>query len=80
VAARKGAVNRRRGELHTESADALGERDQRSEPMPSNDQFTQQTAPTLQDRILRLPEALLLTAGYYVSRVPVLNELIRRLD
>lgn len=32
------------------------------------------------DRVRRLPEALLLTAGYYASRVPMLNELIRRLD
>ena len=32
------------------------------------------------DRVRRLPEALLLTAGYYASRVPGLGELIRRLD
>ena len=36
--------------------------------------------PTLQERFRRLPEALLLTAGYYASRVPVLSDLIRRLD
>jgi hypothetical protein len=36
--------------------------------------------PTLQERFRRLPEALLLTAGYYASRVRVLNGLIRRLD
>jgi hypothetical protein len=36
--------------------------------------------PTLQERFRRLPEALLLTAGYYASRVPVLSDLVRRLD
>jgi hypothetical protein len=36
--------------------------------------------PTLQERFRRLPEAVLLTAGYYASRVPVLSEMIRRLD
>ena len=36
--------------------------------------------PTLQERFRRLPEALLLTAGYYASLVPVLSDLIRRLD
>jgi hypothetical protein len=35
---------------------------------------------TTADRLRRLPEAVLLTAGYYASRIPVLNELIRRLD
>ena len=35
---------------------------------------------TLQDRVRRLPEALLFTAGYYASRVPMLSEWIRRLD
>ena len=39
-----------------------------------------ESEPTLQERVRRLPEALLLTAGYYASRVPILNELIRRLD
>jgi hypothetical protein len=34
----------------------------------------------LGERLRRLPEALLLTAGYYASRVPGLNELLRRLD
>jgi hypothetical protein len=34
----------------------------------------------LGDRVRRLPEAVLFTAGYYASRVPMLNELIRRLD
>ena len=32
------------------------------------------------ERVRRLPEALLFTAGYYASRVPVLSEMIRRLD
>jgi len=39
-----------------------------------------ESEPTLQERVRRLPEALLLTAGYYASRLPVLNELIRRFD
>jgi hypothetical protein len=37
-------------------------------------------APPIQERVRRLPGALLLTAGYYASRVPALSELIRRLD
>src|SRR5262249_14563644 len=32
----------------------------------------------VQERIRRLPEALLLTAGYYASRAPALAELLRR--
>jgi hypothetical protein len=32
------------------------------------------------ERIRRLPEAVLLTAGYYAGRVPVLRELIDRFD
>jgi hypothetical protein len=36
--------------------------------------------PSVAERFRRLPEAILLTAGYYASRVPVLSELIRRLD
>jgi hypothetical protein len=36
--------------------------------------------PTMSDRLRKLPEALVLTAGYYASRVPALSELIRRLD
>ncbi len=32
------------------------------------------------DRIRRLPGAILLTAGYYASRVPPLSELLRRID
>jgi len=36
--------------------------------------------PPIQERVRRLPEALLLTTGYYASRVPALNELLRRLD
>lgn len=31
-------------------------------------------------RFRRLSEALLLTVGYFASRVPALSELIRRLD
>jgi len=34
----------------------------------------------LEERLRRLPEALVLMAGYYVSRVPALSELLRRLD
>ena len=34
----------------------------------------------IQERVRRLPEALLFAAGYYASRVPALNELLRRLD
>ncbi|MFL5906381.1 MAG: hypothetical protein ACJ75Z_02135 [Solirubrobacterales bacterium] len=30
------------------------------------------------ERVRRLPEALLLTAGYYASRAPVLGDLLRR--
>jgi hypothetical protein len=36
--------------------------------------------PTMNDRLRKIPEALVLTAGYYASRVPALSELIRRLD
>jgi hypothetical protein len=35
---------------------------------------------SIQERFRRLPEAVLLTAGYYASRVPALNELLRRID
>jgi hypothetical protein len=35
---------------------------------------------SIQERVRRLPEAVLLTAGYYASRVPALNELLRRID
>jgi hypothetical protein len=34
----------------------------------------------LQERVRRLPEAILLTTGYYASRVPAVNELLKRLD
>jgi|1186.fasta_scaffold114684_3 hypothetical protein len=34
----------------------------------------------LQDRFRRLPGAMLLAAGYYASRVPMVNEILRRLD
>jgi hypothetical protein len=45
-----------------------------------NEHAIDAVGPTLQERVRRLPEALLLTAGYYASRVPVLTELVRRLD
>ena len=32
----------------------------------------------VQERIRRLPEALLLTAGYYASRAPTIADLLRR--
>jgi hypothetical protein len=38
---------------------------------------TAEAAP--QDRLRRLPEALVLTASYYASRIPVVNDLLRRL-
>ena len=41
---------------------------------------TDSEPPPIEERLRRLPEALLLTAGYYTSRVPWLSELIRRLD
>jgi hypothetical protein len=34
----------------------------------------------IQERVRRLPEAILLTTGYYASRVPAVSELLRRLD
>jgi hypothetical protein len=34
----------------------------------------------LQDRVRRVPEAVLLTTGYYASRIPPLRELLRRID
>jgi hypothetical protein len=34
----------------------------------------------IQDRVRRLPEALLLATGYYASRVPPLREFLRRID
>jgi hypothetical protein len=37
-------------------------------------------APPIQERVRRLPEAVLLTTGYYASRVPGVNGLIRRFD
>jgi len=36
--------------------------------------------PPVHERVRRIPEALLLVAGYYASRIPALGELIRRLD
>jgi hypothetical protein len=48
--------------------------------MPLINRAATDPEPTLQERVRRLPEALLLAAGYYASRVPVINELIRRLD
>jgi hypothetical protein len=32
----------------------------------------------IQERFRRLPEAMLLTAGYYAAKAPVLAELLRR--
>jgi hypothetical protein len=34
----------------------------------------------IQERVRRLPEAVLLTTGYYASRVRPLREFLRRLD
>ena len=34
----------------------------------------------MRTRLRRLPEALLLAAGYYASRAPVISDLIRRMD
>ncbi len=34
----------------------------------------------VQERVRKLPEAVLLTTGYYASRVPPLRELLRRID
>jgi len=34
----------------------------------------------VQERFRRLPEAILLTAGYYASRLAPIRELLRRLD
>ncbi|MFL5908102.1 MAG: hypothetical protein ACJ75Z_10980 [Solirubrobacterales bacterium] len=34
----------------------------------------------IRDRLRRLPGAVLLTAGYFLSRSPVLSNLIRRRD
>jgi hypothetical protein len=48
--------------------------------MPNVNNRADAMVPTLQDRVRRLPEAVLLTAGYYASRVPLVSELIRRLD
>jgi hypothetical protein len=40
--------------------------------------FAGETQPvSLEDRIRRLPEALLLTAGYYASRIPGLGTLLQ---
>jgi hypothetical protein len=33
---------------------------------------------SVQERVRKLPEALLLTAGYYAGRAPVLGDLLRR--
>jgi len=32
----------------------------------------------VQERLRRLPEALLLTAGYYAGKAPLLGDLLRR--
>jgi hypothetical protein len=42
------------------------------------DHSTAEAAP--QDRLRRLPEALVLTASYYASRIPVVNDLLRRMS
>jgi hypothetical protein len=34
----------------------------------------------IQGRVRRLPEAVLLTTGYYASRIPAVRELLQRLD
>jgi hypothetical protein len=34
----------------------------------------------VQERVRRLPGAVLLTTGYYASRIPAVRELLRRLD
>jgi hypothetical protein len=43
-----------------------------------DDEMTPQPVP-LAERIRRMPEALLLTAGYYASRAPAMGDLARRL-
>jgi hypothetical protein len=45
----------------------------------THDQMSPNRVP-IGERVRRLPEALLLTAGYYASRLSVVGELIRRLD
>lgn len=35
---------------------------------------------SVQERVRKLPEALILTAGYYASRVPTVTRLIHRAD
>jgi hypothetical protein len=34
----------------------------------------------IQERVRRLPEAMLLTAGFYASRIPVIGDIVRRID
>jgi hypothetical protein len=34
----------------------------------------------IQERVRRLPEAVLLTTGYYASRLPAVRELLQRID
>jgi hypothetical protein len=45
---------------------------------PKNDELPNHIP--IQERVRRLPEAILLTTGYYASRVPAVNELLKRLD
>jgi hypothetical protein len=45
---------------------------------PKHDELPNQIP--IQERVRRLPEAILLTTGYYASRVPAVNELLKRLD
>jgi hypothetical protein len=35
---------------------------------------------SIEQRIRKIPEAVMLTAGYYASRIPPFNDLIRRLE
>jgi hypothetical protein len=45
--------------------------------------YTREIAPQavpLEERMRKLPEALLLTTGYYASRTPWLGELLNRAD
>ena len=43
----------------------------------SRDDLIPQEVP-ITERVRRLPEAVLLTAGYYASRTPLVIELLRR--
>jgi len=43
----------------------------------SRDELIPQEVPVT-ERVRRLPEAVLLTAGYYASRAPLIGELLRK--